>query len=331
MTVFMSSVCLTIVVFVLHHASSFSYRSPSLQRPLMTSYLCNSKSTPELECTKGGVLSSSTIVIALTREEGKNEKLRDALMANDLFEEFCQSSELSFRIEEIPCIEHADGSDTDKIVPTLSSSQFDYVVVTSPEAAKVLASAWDEAGRPALGKVAAVGKATEQALKKFGIDTSFVPSKATAATLVVELPPSDDAVDENRPTTVLYPASMKAQETLQDGLNERGFEVLRLNTYDTVPASWGTDQLSLAKSAGIACFGSPSAVKAWLRNVSPSVDGHDCDGKPEVLAACIGETSAKACRSNNWDESDIFYPEKPGVDGWAQVVVDALKFLSAKK
>lgn len=48
------------------------------------------------------------------------------------------------------------------------------------------------------------------------------------------------------PTRVLYPASKKAQKTLEDGLAARVgadgkplFEVVRLNTYDTVPAEWG--------------------------------------------------------------------------------------------
>ena len=135
--------------------------------------------------------------------------------------------------------------------------------------------------------------------------------------------PSDVACKEGRSTTVFYPASAKAQDTLQNGLEDRGFSVLRLNTYDTVPASWSADQLLLAESATVACFASPSAVKAWLKNTS-SLD------KPRALAACMGETSANACRKNEWEAKDIFYPESPGIDGWAVAVADALDFLAKR-
>ena len=297
---------ITVVIFAANNASSFSQLrlfSRSSQ------HRCNS--IPVTGMTEGGSATSSPFVVALTREEGKNDKLRKALHSNEKISG-------SIQIHEIPCIEHADGPDIGKLVPTLSSSQFDYIAITSPEAAKVFATSWADAGRPKLGVVAAVGKATQEALTKFGVEVAFVPSKATAETLVKELPPSAAAVDEDRPTTILYPASAKAQDTLQNGLEGRGFYVTRLNTYDTVPASWNSDQMSLAQSATVACFASPSAVKAWLKNTSAFE-------KSRALAACIGETSAKACRNNEWKEEDIFYPEKPGVDGWALAVVDALE------
>ena len=258
---------------------------------------------------------ASPFVIVLTREEGKNDKLRKALLGKQAIS---TSSDLLVEIHEIPCIEHSDGPDIAKLAPTISSTRFDYVAITSPEAAKVFASAWNDAGRPELGVVAAVGKATGEALKQHGIDVGFVPTKATAATLVEELPLSDGAKNDGRNTTLIYPASVKAQDTLQHGLEERCFSVTRLNTYDTVPASWTTEQLSIAASASVACFASPSAVKAWLKNTA-TIDG------PRAIAACIGETSASACRRNNWDENAIFYPEKPGVDGWASAAVKAME------
>ncbi|KAL3799414.1 hypothetical protein HJC23_013869 [Cyclotella cryptica] len=274
------------------------------------------------EETSSASTPSKAFVVALTREMGKNDKLHEALLSSERIKKLKTLSEVSINIHEIPCIEHADGPDTLMLAPTLSSNQFDYVVITSPEAANVFASAWVQAGRPKLGVVAAVGKATGESLKEHGLDVGFVPSKATAETLVQELPLSDAAKIEGRVTTLLYPASAKAQDTLQNGLEGRGFSVTRLNTYDTVPASWTTDQLSLAESATVACFASPSAVKAWLKNT-------DAIDKPRAIAACIGETSASACRKLEWDESSIFYPEKPGIDGWVLSVADALESISS--
>jgi len=282
----------------------------------------HASSISELEMVEGRSQDKeSPFVVALTREEGKNDKLHKAILSHERIEQISNVVQM----HELPCIEHANGPDIEKLAPTISTeaSKFDYVAITSPEAAKVFASAWNEAGQPELGMVAAVGKATQESLREYGIDVAFVPSKATAATLVKELPESDRAISENRSTTLLYPASAKAQNTLQDGLEYRGFTVTRLDTYDTVPASWNDEQITLAKSSNIACFASPSAVKAWLKNTSESET-------PRALACCIGETSAKDCRANGWEECNIFYPDKPGVDGWTTAVADALESLDNK-
>ena len=266
--------------------------------------------------------ATKSFVIALTREEGKNGKLNKALQSNSNIKQIISSSSGSaMEVNEIPCIAHADGPDSEILGKTLSSNNFDYIAITSPEAANVFATAWIDEGRPEVGQVAAVGKATQEALKGYGIDVAFVPTKATAATLVKELPPLEEATIEGRSTSLLYPASAKAQDTLQNGLEDRGFTVTRLNTYDTVTASWTPEEESLAKATTVACFASPSAVKAWVKNTQHL----DC---PRALAACIGETSFAACKKNGWREEDIFYPEKPGIDGWAESVADALKFLS---
>ena len=242
--------------------------------------------------TDGG----SSNLIALTREDGKNGKLKKALSG-------------SFDTVEIPCIAHANGPDMECLPQRLQES-WDYVIVTSPEAAKVVAGAWDAvAENPP--PVAAVGKATGETLKQYGIDVCFTPSKATAATLVVELP-------GEVPCRVLYPASCKAKPTLQDGLTKRGFEVVRLNTYDTVTASWTDEEKEKARRCSVACFASPSSVVGWLRNT---------DNNRSVLAACIGETSATECRAQGWSDEQIFFPEKPGIDGWVRAVEEATQSL----
>lgn len=310
-----------VAVIVAKPVTSFSQIGVNSRAP--TKVCCDrfSQATPDLDMTEGGSIVSSQVIIALTREEGKNEKLRKALLSNERIARISQASGLVIQICELPCIEHADGPDTDKLAPLLASSNgFDYVAITSPEAASVFANAWTKAGRPPLGAVAAVGRATQEALVEFDIEVVFVPTKATASTLVDELPLSVAAADQGRPTTVLYPASTKAQDTLQSGLEERGFSVLRLNTYDTVTASWTADQTSLAQSTNVVCFASPSAVKSWLVNTA-------CFDTPRPMASCIGETSANACRKNEWEENDIFFPEKPGVDGWAFAVADALELV----
>ncbi len=287
-----------------------------------------------------------TITIALTREEGNNDKLKKELTKllllnehdDDTNNDASPITDETTTIVELPCIAHADGEDLPRLEETLRHRNFDYIVVTSPEAARVLATAYlvvandnndfddddnsNASKALAASKVAAVGKATRETLEKLGIPVDFCPTKATAQTLVEELPAVVDQQDNNgRPATVLYPASARAATTLQDGLEaSKRFVVTRLNTYDTTTAVWTDEQKEMASHVSVVCFGSPSAVEAWLLN---------SDNNRNILAACIGETSAAACREFQFPEENIFFPEKPGIPGWAQAVNNALQSLSA--
>jgi uroporphyrinogen-III synthase len=95
--------------------------------------------------------------------------------------------------------------------------------------------------------IVSIGDATGELLRKAGAEIVYSPSKALAKVLAQELPPVP-----GRTTRILYPASKRAARTLEDGLGGRGFEVKRLNTYDTVPADWTEEEtvgLPLATSA----------------------------------------------------------------------------------
>lgn len=98
-----------------------------------------------------------------------------------------------------------------------------------------------------------IGEATGALLTKAGGQIAYTPTKALAKMLAVELPPVEGKAG---PTRVLYPASKKAQKTLEEGLAARVgpdgkplFEVVRLNTYDTVPAEWGEAETVSSGSA----------------------------------------------------------------------------------
>ena len=259
-----------------------------------------------------------SISIALTREIGKNEKLRQELET--------RIDELTTMIQwqELPCIAHAPGEDLERLAPILHDQVWNYVAVTSPEAAQVLATKWKvndstSASAGADPSVVAVGQATKSTLEALGIPVAFCPSKATAETLVKELSLQSLTTSSGTTTTtttVLYPASAKAANTIQDGLSARGFVVTRLNTYDTVTATWSEDEQALAATTNIVCFGSPSSVEGWL------INSHQ---NRNILAACIGETSAEACRKNSFSEDQIFCPDKPGISGWASAVLEAMK------
>ena len=247
-------------------------------------------------------------VVALTREHGKNDELRALLEAR-----------LSLRTLELPCIAHESAADTARLPDVLRAggADWDWVLCTSPEAAAVLVGAWEAAARPALA-LAAVGKATCAALRRAGLDVAFTPSKATGKTLAAELPLAPPgaagASAAAAAPRVLYPASARAADTVANGLTARGFEVTRLDAYTTVPATWPAGADADAARARVVTFASPSAVQVWAERVGTG-----------SAAACIGETSAAACREAGWASERVFWPEKPGMDGWLVAVENAAR------
>ena len=154
--------------------------------------------------------------VALTRERGSNAKLQRLLEKEGI------------ECVEIPCIAFSPGQDLGRLVKEMLEN--DVVVISSPHAASVFVDCWNQSGKPKV-RVSAVGKGTSKPLQDAGITPFFEPSDATALTLSAELPDSFGK-------RVLYPTSAIADNTMQKGLEQRGFQVTRLNTYETVEASW---------------------------------------------------------------------------------------------
>ncbi|CDF40541.1 unnamed protein product [Chondrus crispus] len=237
--------------------------------------------------------------IALTRERGKNAVLQQGLRAVFPYAETL----------ELPCVETVQGKDRDELPTQLASGPSGWVVITSPEAAAVFIAGWRKAGCPELRRIAAVGKATGNALRAVGLEVQFEPSKATGKALVKEFP-----TPETRQESILYPASAKASGDVVDGLSAKGYSVVRLNTYSTECAKMSKAHQLLASDTHIVTFASPSAVRGWVANVGASED---------IAVACIGETSAKAAKSLGFKQ--VHYPERPGMEGWISAICDAMK------
>lgn len=237
--------------------------------------------------------------VVVTREKGKNGKLMKALQHHGIGS------------IELPLIEHADGPELRLLPKVLATEAFEWVTITSPEAASVFIKGWKGAGCPKV-RVAVVGAATGEVLQQAGVSVDYTPSKAIGKTLGAEVPKIEGG---NR--RVLYPASLHASSDLQDSLSASGFTVVRLNTYDTVLVTEVEPALLLqAKAAPIITFGSPSTVKAWVALVGKEVAA-------QQLAVCIGSTSARACQSQGLTR--IYHPEAPGVEGWVEQVLLACR------
>eukprot|EP00419_Tripos_fusus_P037941 CAMPEP_0172762930 /NCGR_PEP_ID=MMETSP1074-20121228/174420_1 /TAXON_ID=2916 /ORGANISM="Ceratium fusus, Strain PA161109" /LENGTH=280 /DNA_ID=CAMNT_0013597409 /DNA_START=129 /DNA_END=971 /DNA_ORIENTATION=- len=265
---------------------------------------------------------SGRLQIALTRQEGENGKLRHAL--EKAFEHGGIPT-TSINVVDIPCIEHACGKDFASLEASLaalapggdgkhsgeshSGPSWDLVTLTSPEAARVFLRAWGRSS-PLPIPLVCVGKGTSSVVQSAGMSVAFEPSLANAETLAAELP-------LNMGPRVLYPASDKAKDTLEHGLAARGFTVERLNTYTTRAVQQPTpEMLTLMRRTDVATFGSPSAVKAWMSHAAK-----------HPVAACIGGTSRDAALAANFPH--IYSPSKPGIAGWADATLAAVRALNS--
>lgn len=251
--------------------------------------------------TASAATAATKQVVVLTREKGKNGELMRML------------DERSVAWVEMPLVEAAGGPDRDLLPSALLEEEYDWVALTSPESAAVFLEGWRKAGRPQV-RIATVGKGTSRILREAPeadeLSIEFEPTKANAVHFSAELPHIPGGSDR-----ILYPASVKAATTLQTGFEARGFHVKRLNTYNTLAVdNLGEEQLQAAAAAAVVTFASPSAVRAWVLLVG---------AKSDAAVVCIGSTSARAAEGSGL--SPVFYPEAPGVEGFVDSIMDALR------
>ena len=120
---------------------------------------------PSTSCVRSPVASRSAVlarssgrpVAVVTREKGKNDKLvallevqgapppsvhgtestPHPLTVTTVWDRRVRSQEAGIASVELPLIEHCDGEDRVRLPTVLRQEKFDYVAVTSPEAAHV--------------------------------------------------------------------------------------------------------------------------------------------------------------------------------------------------
>ncbi|KAJ6872258.1 hypothetical protein NC651_031381 [Populus alba x Populus x berolinensis] len=168
------------------------------------------------------------------------------------------------------------------------------------------------AGTPKV-KVGVVGAGTASIFEEVmqsserSLDVAFTPSKATGKVLASELPKNG-----SKRCTVLYPASAKASNEIEQGLYNRGFEVVRLNTYTTVPVGHVDEMvLKLAISAPVVAVASPSSVRAWANLIPESEEWNNS-------VACIGETTGSAAKRLGFKK--VYFPRQPGLEGLTRLM-----------
>lgn len=186
----------------------------------------------------------------------------------------------------------------------------DWVVVTSPATVEEL----ERRGQwiPAGAKIAAVGRASAEALAQVGYSVDLVPGERSSAADLVEAFP-------NGRGRVAIPGSALSSPVLADGLRAKGYQVTTIPIYtmeatDRVPETVGADWAaglfdvvavtsgSIGRAVGellgwrddvrVVAFGAPSASELARLGVSVAQVAQTQDGKgliAAVAAAVRGE------------------------------------------
>ena len=198
-----------------------------------------------------------------------------------------------------PCIDIVpleDAASLERAVTRLAAGAFDWLVLTSVNAARAVAkareriAAGDAAGEAAAVKarVAAVGPGTAGAVRTLlGLKVDLESPVHTGEALGREL------AAEN-PGTVLLPLGDLAGDGLAEWLRAAGADVTVVTAYRTVPGSGGVDLPGLLRRGEVdaVAFTSPSTVDNLALRLAQ--EGGDWGLLNRVCVACIGPVTARA-------------------------------------
>ena len=193
---------------------------------------------------------------------------------------------------EVPTIEIrpvASTAELDRAVEDLAAGRYDWVVLTSVNGVAAVRARAEALGHGttaiARASVAAVGPATEAALRDWGIVPDLVPEAATTAALGQAFPTG--------PGAVLLARADLANPELGVLLRDKGWETTGVVAYHTVPVG-ALDPAARRRldhgEVDWVAFTASSTVEGFLR-------GYGGPPPPGVRVAAIGPVTADTARS----------------------------------
>ena len=230
----------------------------------------------------------SGITVVLTREPPDNAglavRLRDRAAA----------------IVELPCIRTEALADPGELAAALASlNAEDWLVVTSRHGADAVARCGS-----IVATIAAVGDATTDRLRAYGLAVAFQPSAPNGERLARELP--------LRSGVVLLARSDRALPDLPAILRERAFRVREVVAYRTVAGASGdvdgVRRLLAAPAGAVAVlFHSPSAVEEMFSVIDTSLMA-----RASIYVA--GPSTLRAVRNRLGASADVSFIEEEVAD-----------------
>ncbi len=172
-----------------------------------------------------------------------------------------QLSILGARAIEFPTIRIEEAADMAPLHAAFDSIEdYGWVVFTSQNAVNIFFKELFSAGRDvrAMGnlKIAAIGRASGDELKQYGLVPDLVPDEFVAEALLEKMKEYDI-----QGSKILLPCSLDARMTLTEGLTEAGALVNRIHIYSAVrPSDISEEMIEEVRNADIITFTSSSTV-----------------------------------------------------------------------
>ncbi len=198
-----------------------------------------------------------------------------------------------------PCIAIVPPADTaplDESLERLAGGAFDWLVLTSANAVRIVADRLHTLGIPpdALGSIAiaTVGAATAEAVQaRLGLPVALVPDEQVAEGLAAAL-----ARAMQPGARILLPQAELARPVLAEQLSAAGARVTQVTAYRTVRGTGGVDLPRLLAAGEVDAITLTSS--STFRNLRERLhgEGGDVGLLHGVCLACIGPVTAEAAR-----------------------------------
>ncbi|MGA1826487.1 MAG: uroporphyrinogen-III C-methyltransferase [bacterium] len=197
---------------------------------------------------------------------------------------------------------------------------YDWVIFTSVNGVKIFFDKLRGLGRDVRMfnniKVGAIGPATSDKLRGFGILSDFIPEKYQAEDIVKGLLDMDCKKDMK----VLIPRALKARDYLPDHLSQEGIHVDVVPLYETLlddsHDKVRTEKLLKENQIDIITFTSSSTVKNFFMKIS----NREILDKSTVHFACIGPITADELSKQGYSAHIV--PEQYTIPGLARSIAD---------
>jgi len=178
-----------------------------------------------------------------------------------------------------------DGQALRRAIEAIDS--YDWLVVTSANGVRAVLAELGDRALPASLHVAAVGPATTAAFTDAGVEVDVVPPRATAADLAASLPPARAG------EVVLVPLNEAADDTLECGLEARGYAVDRVDAYRMTEPQPPPGEHEAVAAADAVLFTAPSIVDRFCDRFGEAA-------VPDVVV-CIGPSTGERARDRGLD------------------------------
>lgn len=218
---------------------------------------------------------------------------------------------------QFPTLQITDVDDRNQVVETVGDkSQFDWIIFTSANAVKYFLSYADFRHESIQKlKVACVGNKTADLLAEFGLRPELTPEKYTTRDLLIALQEYD--LNGNR---ILLPVSNLSRPELEQGLQDLGAQVQRIEVYKNIPYNNPKKKILYKRICDdlVDCitFFSPSALNSFIDIMDNDVVG--LINSRNIILAVIGPTTAQAVLEGGMRPT--IQPEKSDSHGLVQAM-----------